>query len=689
MNHADLQAVHDARVQRIKDGEEQRAYSVIQIKSIDDDERVLTGIATTPTPDSVDDIVEPLGAEYKLPLPFLKGHRSDQPIGEVTRAKVSKDGIEVRVEIAKTTADDPPALKERLDVAWAEIKKGLIRGLSIGFTPIEYSEIKGTFGLRYTKWSWRELSAVVIPANADAQIETVKALDREQLRAASGLNAAAGNAGRASSSPGASGSKSSSLLKGKNQMKQSIVEQLKAAEASLTAAAEKRNGLMQKAADENRTLDGNEAKEYDEAKADIERFKEHIERLKEMEKDAISGGTTVDKGAGVEEQKGSDTRAGGNTQKGGAILFQRQNVDKGIAFTRFAQALMMANGNPAHAMMIAESRKNWQTQTPQVLQCLKTAVAAGTTTASAWADDLVYNQNLVGDFIEYLRPQTIVGQIANLRRVPFNVRVGSITSGGSAAWVGQGAAIPLSKLQTDATTLAMTKIAGLMAITKELAMSSDPAAETLIRDDLTAAIAQFMDQRFIDPSWAAVANVSPASVTNGVTPVTPSGVTLAAFRTDIQSLFAGFIANSLSTNGGVWVMTQTTALSLSLMTDSLGQRPFDLRDITPSGGTFLGYPVIVSQVSNVAGSPTIGNLIVFLLPNEIMFAEGGLEIDASDQASLEMSDAPANNSATPTAAQMVSMFQTRSVAIRAIRDVNWAKRRTGVVQFIQNALYAA
>jgi hypothetical protein len=53
------------------------AYSTIAIKAMDDDERVIRGIASTPTPDRMDDIVDPKGAEFKLPIPLLRGHDSN------------------------------------------------------------------------------------------------------------------------------------------------------------------------------------------------------------------------------------------------------------------------------------------------------------------------------------------------------------------------------------------------------------------------------------------------------------------------------------------------------------------------------------------------------------------------------------------------------------------------------------
>jgi hypothetical protein len=59
------------------------------------------------------------------------------------------------------------------DEAWQLAKHGLRKCVSIGFQPLEYEPLKDG-GLRFTRWSWYELSLVSVPANSDAVIETVK-----------------------------------------------------------------------------------------------------------------------------------------------------------------------------------------------------------------------------------------------------------------------------------------------------------------------------------------------------------------------------------------------------------------------------------------------------------------------------------------------------------------------------------
>ena len=78
-----------------------RAYGLLEIKSMDDAERVIEGIATTPNPDRMGDIVEPKGAQYSLPIPLLWQHNSAQPVGEVFAARATDEGITVKARIFK------------------------------------------------------------------------------------------------------------------------------------------------------------------------------------------------------------------------------------------------------------------------------------------------------------------------------------------------------------------------------------------------------------------------------------------------------------------------------------------------------------------------------------------------------------------------------------------------------------
>ena len=160
-----------------------RAYSVLTVKALDDDARTFSGIATTPSVDRVGDIIDPLGVKFTNPLPLLHQHKHDKPIGKVWFDKPTAEGIKFRAEIPKI--EEPGELQERVNTAWGEIKYGLVTATSIGFRPIEYSFMENG-GVRYTETEVYELSAVTIPAQAEAIISQIKSIDA-QLRAAEGV----------------------------------------------------------------------------------------------------------------------------------------------------------------------------------------------------------------------------------------------------------------------------------------------------------------------------------------------------------------------------------------------------------------------------------------------------------------------------------------------------------------------
>lgn len=670
-----------------------RAYSLLTVKEIDDDQRIIEGIATTPAPDRMGDIVEPDGAEYKLPIPLLWQHDAGQPIGHVISAKVGKAGITIKAKFAKI--DEPGALKDRLDEAWQSVKAGLVRGLSIGFKPIESSRLDDNWSYRYIKWLWLELSAVTIPANGDCSITAVKSADHALL-AASGKLQRTGvvHVKAAPPSPGASGTPKPTIPKGTNM---TLAEMIAALEQKRAAHVTRMEALMTLSATEGRTLTPEELEEYGNLEADVKAIDEDLPRRRKHLETMARAAPVVPGSGAAPEASAAASRAAAAASAAGSIVAVASNLPKGVPFARLAMGLIRAKGRNGHAVEAVRADPYWMKTTPYLADVMsalvsKTAVNAGDTTTSGWASELVYAQNLASEFIEYLRPQTILGKfgqggVTDLRHVPFNIRVGGQSAGATGYWVGQGAAIPLSRQTTTSVSLAIAKACGMVVIDEELARLSTPSAEMMVRDDLTNTLVQFLDDAFINPNNGGQTNISPASITYGVTPVTPTGTDYAALRTDIQTLMETPLDANLNPAQAVWIMSASCALKLSMMVTTLDQRVFPEMSLT--GGRLFGLPVIVSQVAQIAGSPQFNDIIVLVHPQQILLAdEGQIELDVSTQASIQMDDAPTNKStATATGTSVVSMFQTNSMAIRAVRFMNWTKKRSTACQFIQAAAY--
>lgn len=453
-------------------------------------------------------------------------------------------------------------------------------------------------------------------------------------------------------------------------------EQIAAYEAKRAANIAAMQAIMDKSAADGATLDAAEQEEFDNLEADNEAIDGHLKRLHVMEK------ANKDKAV---EPNGKDTNAAAKSREGVRVEVKGGNVPKGMAFTRYALSLAKANGNRMEALAIFQAHKSWCEQSPEVETVLKTAVAAGTTTDSTWAAPLVEYQVMASEFIEYLRPRTIIGRVPGLRMVPFKIKVPRQTAVASVGWVGEGKPKPVGKGAFDSVTLDHYKIAGIIALTEELVRLSNPSAEMLAREDLAGGIIQLMDQDFVDPDKAAVAGVSPASITFGVTPVTATGTNYAALKADVKTTMQKFLDANISPDGMVVIMKQETALSLSLMETSLGNPQFP--GLNMSGGVFLGLPVVTSEnIPYTEDSPQEGAPIIFAKAPDIMLADDGqVMIDVSREASIQMNDAPDDPASASTV--LTSLWQHNMVGIRAERMVNWTKRRSAAVQFISAAKY--
>ena len=639
-----------------------RAYSTMRIKAVDEDRREIRGVASTPGTDRMGDVVLPDGAQFTLPIPLLWQHDHEKPIGEVTQAKVTPDGIEIVAKLARV--DAPSQLAARLEEAWASIKSGLVRGLSIGFMPIKYAFLDEG-GIEFQQWDWYELSAVTIPANAQASISVVRSLDQGSL-AASGKKAA-----RSSTHKARVGAVDL-ILNQNRESDMTLAEQRQALADKRKELADAMEAIMAKAAEEGRTLDIEEQDSFDDHQAEIDSIDEHIKRLDAFSRAQARSAAPVE---------GTTERSAGQSR--GRVPVQVKHTEKlepGVQFARYARVKLLAQVDRAPVEAVAQKL---YPQDENLGRIVKDAISAASTLSDAWAGDLITDGGAAfADFVEYLRPRTVLGQVASrLRTLPFDTPVLIQDTGGSGYWVKEGQAKPLTKWSYDRVKLAPLTVAAIAVATKQMLMRANAATDALFRDELARAIGETIDATFIDPAVAPVGDTSPGSILNGVGQTTSSGdASVFGVRCDIGALLNAHNDANLEFDGLFWIMSGRVAIALSQMTNEIGNLAYPT--VTPTGGTLAGFPIFVS---NYAPTDSHGSVIALVKGSEIYLGdEGGIDVAMSDQASLIMSDSPTMASATtPTAAQMVSMFQTNSVAYRVERFLNWQRRRAEAVAWMK------
>lgn len=463
-----------------------------------------------------------------------------------------------------------------------------------------------------------------------------------------------------------------------------IAEHLASLKKSRGDAADRMNEVAQKAMDEQRSMNDGEKEEFDTIKVELGTLDADIKRYSEL----------LDMQAAKAEpvQPRADDAAGNPVQPPTyRVAKNTQKLEKGIEFARYAMCLGSARGELTTAKAIAESRFP---EMERLHSVFKSAVESGSTTSGNWASDLTEHREIVTDFVEFLRPKTILGQfgqngVPSLRPIPFNVHIKAQTAGSTAGWVGEGTHKPVSAGTYNDVYMGWAKLAAISVATDELLRFSNPSAERLIRDDLADAVIAQMDTSFIQIANTGTTNVKPASITykfDGSATAVPAGTSDP--ESDIAGLWSIADTGNLDGTSGVYITTPAVARKLSGLVNTVDNRRFP--NITPFGGSYQGVPLIVSNHVDT-------DAFILAIASEIWLADDGVvTLDASREASIIMDTAPetavdaANPSGTPPVLrpQSVSMYQTNSVAFRAERYINWKTRRDDVVNAVKGSSWA-
>ena len=350
----------------------------------------------------------------------------------------------------------------------------------------------------------------------------------------------------------------------------------------------------------------------------------------------------------------------------------------GIAAGRYIKSLIVARGDPmaAHAYGMGQG---WG-DTPATLTALKSAVAPSDTTDATSAGPLVAYP-ISADFVEFLRPQTLVGRLIGATRVPFHTRMLAVGAGGSAAWVGEAAAIPATKLDLDSnTTLGHAKVQALSVITNELARSSSPSAEAVIAADVARAISYELDKAFADPTNSGSAGVRPPSVFNNATEHASTGSTVDAITSDLQAAIGSLTDADEDLSSAVWIMSPRSAAHIAGLRGTGGSPAFP--QATARGGSIWGIPILTSRAVPDLGSPEEGFVGLLQADGLALADDGAAALEFSEHAAVQMLDNP-----TDSATQMVSLWQNGLAAIKATRYINWQLRRAGAAAFVSGCKY--
>ena len=339
----------------------------------------------------------------------------------------------------------------------------------------------------------------------------------------------------------------------------------------------------------------------------------------------------------------------------------RQETSTSRDFVRMAIAMAAAGEDGRErAREIAAAR--WG-PSAQVANILKAPVAGGAT--GNWGSTLVNPELAATAFFDQVRSLSVIGQLSALRKIPMRTRTVTAVGGSTAYWTAEGKARPISAHSYTNGILDPRSLTAVTVVTDELLNSSEPDAEETIRRDMVKEAVSVLDSSFTDPAITEIPDVRPASVTAGVAAITATSDPTA----DLKALVAAY-------NGDLrlaaFLLTPEIAVALS--------GP-DHPELGARGGLIYGINAITSH-SVPAG------LIILLDPTGIAYGQGDARIAVARHATIEMADDPTGDSTIPTAApNLVSLWQTSSVAIKLELETNWDVVRSGAVNLITGAAY--
>lgn len=648
--------------------------------------------------DSYDDVIDPEG--WKLsrfkgknanPVALYGHDQSSLPIGVWESVRVEAGKLLGRLKLAE------PGTSPFIDAIRSLLRQKILRAVSVGFIPLEWGPRPGAKrgGYLYTATELIECSVVAVPANPHAtalrSLLAIPAPVRELLVAKSGLvqrptRPVGLPPGKAAATPPAPGPTTMPT----------IAERIRDEQAALIALRDAQSPLYtkQRAGED---LDDDESVEFDQREAEIAKQVKKVERLVATER--ASGQTALNLPVNNQQiiippTPGLPAPAIGKT---GALQASRERPMDLLLKAAVVHLRAHATRKP-HDQIAAEAYAG----RADVDAIIRATTNPAQTTVAGWAAELV--DTAIADFMEALRPISTYAQLSGLGirftfdrngslKIPRRNAVRRAAGDLAGAFVGEGQPIPVRKASLGSITLLPHKMGVISTYTREMALRSTPAIEGLIREGIVEDTAIAVDAALLDA--VAADAIRPAGLGNGVVAIPgTAGGGVAAMTADIVAIVSPFtLANAADRL--VFLINPINAFKLQWASSAVGVYPF--RDQI-AAGNISGIPVIQSTA--------VGATDLWLVrAADFASATGDTpEFDVSDVATIHEDDGgypadeamragtttvkPIVGAAAPPpaladiATPVRSLWQTASIGVRMLLDMDWAMRRAGMVQKI-------
>jgi HK97 family phage prohead protease len=634
--------------------------------------------------DRMGDVIEADGWVIPEGVKALFNHDRSQIVGRWENVRVEGGVLRGVLRLARA------GTSAVVDMVRALFHDGLLDAVSVGFRPLADEPLDRrdpTGPRRYRRAELLECSLVAVAANPRAR----KIVRRHFPNADPDRMLLPSTRQRSAPSRGAK----------PMRISERIVEQ----ERSIVTLNDKLCDLAQRVEAAGGEIDDDAAEEQQALSAERENAKTQLARLKAHESDLkASIGSRYDEDVPESRREIVVQRSGGAGEEDTPIRLAARNARGYDHLVRSAVCNFLSFVERRPAETILHERYARHRSFREVEAVLRATSAPAMTSVVGWAAELVGAN--VAALLETIRPFAVYPALASRGvsftfngRDPISVparQYGTVPGASGAtgrdrrlagAFVGEGQPIPVRQGRFVASLLSPYKMAVISTFTREMAISSTPAMEAILREAIAEDTAFALDDSLLSAD-AAVAGVRPPGLFNGIAGLTPTAAGPDAAITDLKALLGAVIG----AGGGrsvVFIMNPMQQLALTFMTDSGN---FLFREEI-GRGRLLGFSLIVS--TNVP----VGEVYA-IDAADFASATGEPVYDISDQATLHMNDGgyPDNwtssgvlpivgaAAAPPALADIAtpvrSLWQTASIGIRMLMNTSWAMRRPGMVAWV-------
>jgi HK97 family phage prohead protease/HK97 family phage major capsid protein len=651
-------------------------------RAIDVDDDTIEFVMSDESVDAVGDIITASGwdlSRFKSGNPVaLYGHSQHSlPIGRWEKVRVEGKRLMGRLRLARA------GTSEFVDAVRALVQQKMINACSVGFRPVKYEPLdeKDPYGpQRYLKQQLLECSLVAVPANPNAI--ALRALNQFPTEVRSLLLAASGN--QQQQRPVVKNGQVAKTQPPSGVQKMSLAERIQELQDELIGLQDLQAPFNKKT-DEGEDFTDEEEAEYQQNKAAIESVNVKLERLRDREK-ALGQ-------ASQQRQQQIVTTAGPASP---GIIQLRSQAPRERPMELFVKMGVLAFLSHVQRKPVDVIRAERYAERADVEAVIKAVTNPAMTTVAGWAAELVETAN--ADFLQSLQAISCYGELVarGIRftfgrngqlKIPRRNRPVRAPGDLRGSFIGEGNPIPVRRGSFGSITLLPHKFGVISTFTREIAAHSTPAIEALIREGIIEDSAVALDEALLDN--VAADAIRPAGLLNGVTPVAgTAGGGTAAMQADLGLLLAPFITANAADRLAL-LINPANVFKLQWASTAVGVYPF--RDQV-NQGNLGGIPLI--QSTNVGTK----DLIMLRTADFASASDDTPEFDVSDVATLHEDDGgyPTTNELNPgtvlpivdaagTAAKPVrSLWQTASIGIRMLQDIDWAMRRAGMVSYVNN-----